>query len=206
MKHAGSAVARQFCLAIVVLLLTTLAHAGWSKQTRAIMGTEVLVELWHTDDSHARECSDRVFAEMQRINDLMSPYRSDSELSLINQDAAIRPVPVSSELYDLIEKSLEFSILSGGVFDITFASVGHHYDYRERKQPTSEEISSQLGNVNYRLLNLAGQKSALVSVRWKNQRNKSQNKNRQCRQRFKSVADIRYPAGCFQLVVPTGHD
>ncbi len=108
MTHRRFALARLCCLAIVVLVQATLAQAGWIKQTRTIMGTEVLVELWHADDQQASQCSQQIFAEMQRINDLMSPYRSDSELSLINQDGAIRPVPVSAELYDLIQKSLEF--------------------------------------------------------------------------------------------------
>ncbi len=155
--QARYTLARHLCLAFVLLLHTTISQAGWIKQTRAIMGTEVLVELSHTDAEQAQRCSERIFAEMQRVNALMSSYRADSELSAINQDAAIRPVSVSSELYALIEKSQAFSQLSGGVFDITYASIGHRYDYRQRQQPSQEEIIAALPIIDYRNLILGEQ-------------------------------------------------
>ncbi len=157
MRQARSALARHLCLASVVLLHTTLSFAGWSKQTRALMGTEVMVELWHDEDSRAQYCSQRIFTEIVRINALMSSYLADSELSAINRDGARRPVKVSAELFDLIEQSIEFSQLSAGVFDITYASIGHSYDYRQRRQPSANEISASLPRIDYRKLILRDQ-------------------------------------------------
>ncbi|MDJ0834163.1 MAG: FAD:protein FMN transferase [Gammaproteobacteria bacterium] len=136
---------------------TTISQAGWLKQTRAIMGTEVMVELWHADESQASDCSERIFSEMQRINELMSSYRADSELSAINRDGAIRPVKVSAELYDLIEQSVTISRLSAGVFDITYASIGYRYDYRQRLQPSDVEITAALPRIDFRKLILQDQ-------------------------------------------------
>jgi thiamine biosynthesis lipoprotein len=40
--------------------------------------------------------------------------------------------------------------MSGGAFDITYASVGYLYDYREHKHPTEAQIQAALPAVNWR--------------------------------------------------------
>ena len=118
------------------------------------MGTEVRVELWHEDAASARAAIGAVMDEMNRIDALMSPYKSNSELSRINREAAQKPVVITQEMFDLISRSLEFSKLSGGAFDITFSSVGYLYDYREHIKPSDAEIAKALPGVNYRHLQL----------------------------------------------------
>lgn len=147
----------QCWLFIVLTGLFNPVEADWFKQAQDIMGTRVSVELWSTDKPHAAHCADLVFAEMQRINALMSPYLEDSELSAINRDAAIKPVRVSAELYELILQSIQFSKLSDGAFDITFASIGHQYDYRLKLSPSAETIRQQLDRIDYRQLQLENQ-------------------------------------------------
>lgn len=136
-----------------LLLFTALpAGADWHSRAEAIMGTEVRVELWHEDDAAARAAIDAVMDEMRRIDALMSPFKPDSELSRINREAAQKPIVISQEMFDLIARSLEFSKLSGGAFDITFSSVGYLYDYREHIKPSDAEIAKALPGVNYRHL------------------------------------------------------
>lgn len=130
------------------------ARADWHSRVEAIMGTEVRVELWHEDVAAARAAIGAVMDEMHRIDALMSPYKPDSELSRINREAAQKPVVISQEMFDLISRSLDFSKLSGGAFDITFSSVGYLYDYREHIKPTDAEIAKALPGVNYRHLQL----------------------------------------------------
>ena len=145
-------------LTVTILLLSsffqTSVYADWFKADRAIMGTAIHVELWHTDKEVAEKNIQRVFDEMHRIDLLMSPYKKDSEVSLINKDATKHPVKISSELFNLIKKSLNISKLSNGAFDITFASVGYLYDYRKRQNPTKEEINERLKSINYRNIKL----------------------------------------------------
>jgi thiamine biosynthesis lipoprotein len=138
--------------AIILAVATGQANADWYKQSDAIMGTRILVELWHDDSDRARQCGDMVFTEMHRIDELMSPYKNSSQLSAINNNAAHAAVPVSSELHDLIEKSLTFSELSAGAFDITFSSIGYHYDYRNHLQPSEQTIEQKLDTINYKNL------------------------------------------------------
>jgi thiamine biosynthesis lipoprotein len=124
----------------------------WFSRDEAIMGTAIHVELWGDDALQAERAIDAVMAEMHRIDHLMSPYKSGSELSLINRDAARRAVPVGAELFGLIERSLHFSRLSDGAFDITFASVGHLYDYRQGVAPDAATLERARQAVGWRHL------------------------------------------------------
>ena len=52
-----------------------------------------------------------VEAEMRRIESVMSSYIEGSELSAVNRLSAYQPLILTSELYQLIQKSLYFSAL-----------------------------------------------------------------------------------------------
>ena len=126
----------------------------WFSRDEAIMGTAIHVELWSEDSTAAAEAIDAVMDEMHRIDALMSPYKESSELSRVNRDAARGPVRVCAELFDLLERSIAFSELSGGAFDITYASVGHLYDYRKRIRPSDEQLAAARDAIGYRHLQL----------------------------------------------------
>ncbi len=131
------------------------ASAGrWFSRDEAIMGTAIHVELWNDDRNVATQAIDAVMQEMHRIDRLMSPYKESSELSRINRDAAREPVEISTELFDLLARSVEFSHLSAGAFDITYASAGHLYDYRKRIRPTEAQLATAREAIGYRHLRL----------------------------------------------------
>ena len=135
---------------LLMLILPVAATADWYKQEQAIMGTRIAVEFWDEDKAHAEQCAEQVFSEMRRIDALMSPYKPNSELSRINQQAAGQAIQISEEMFKLLEKSLQMSQLSNGAFDITFSSVGHLYNYREGIKPSEEDIRQSLNSINYR--------------------------------------------------------
>ena len=116
------------------------------------MGTEISVQLWHDDAAKGQAAVEAVFSEMERINQLMSTYIEDSRISLINREAADRAVPAGNELYGLIVRSLDMSVLTHGAFDITFDSIGQHYDFRQRKRPDAATIEEGLDLIDYRLV------------------------------------------------------
>jgi thiamine biosynthesis lipoprotein len=118
------------------------------------MGTAIHVELWGDDRVVATAAIEAVMHEMHRIDALMSPYKESSELSRINRDAARAPVEISAELFDLLVRSIAFSELSAGAFDITYASAGHLYDYRRRIRPTDAQLSTAREAIGYRHLQL----------------------------------------------------
>jgi thiamine biosynthesis lipoprotein len=126
------------------------AFAAWFTAEEAIMGTAIKVELWDENEIHANQAIRAVMREMHRINDQYSPYRAESELSQVNRLAASEEVKISPELFELLQRSLEFSRLSDGAFDITFASVGYMYDYRKNVAPNEREITNALPAINFR--------------------------------------------------------
>ena len=136
-------------LSLILLAGAPQANAAWVEKTAPVMGTNVSVELWHPDEKIAAQLIQRVFDEMWRIDLLMSPFREQSELSRINRQAAKAPVKISQELFDLLQKANAFSRLSQGAFDITFASVGRLYDYREGIHPDQTHLDALLPKVNF---------------------------------------------------------
>jgi len=118
------------------------------------MGTEVSVYLWYDDVAKGTEAIAQVFAEVERIDALMSTYKEDSTISKINAEAASGPVAAGDELFQLILRSLDISILTLGAFDITYDSVGQYYDFREHLRPDQETIESDLDRIDYRLVKL----------------------------------------------------
>ena len=122
------------------------------------MGTRVSVELWHSDNEVARACSEKVFTEMRRIDALMSSYQGSSELSYINDNAAVAAIEISAEMMLLIKESIRFSELSQGAFDITYASIGYAYDYRKRQKPSDQSITQKLPAIDYHHIVINGNK------------------------------------------------
>lgn len=130
------------------------SNAEWFNAEEKIMGTLITVELWHEDPAVAEKAIAAVMKDMRRVEDLMSPYKGKSELYQLNHLAAKNAVPISAELFSLIEKSIEYSRLSQGAFDISFASVGRLYDFRQGISPGSSQLNDNLEAINYRLITM----------------------------------------------------
>ena len=142
---------RRFLLAVTLSAASnSLAHAEWLAREEAIMGTRIAVEVWHDDPAEATRAIDAVIAEMHRIDELMSTYKPESQLSRVNRDAPAGPVRVDAELARLVARALQFSEMSGGAFDVTYASVGYMYDYRAGVHPTDAQIAAALPAINWR--------------------------------------------------------
>jgi thiamine biosynthesis lipoprotein len=130
------------------------ASGGWFRREEAIMGTAIEVELFAADRAAAETAIAAVMAEMHRIDETMSPHKPTSELSRVNAGAAQAPVQVSAGMFGLLARALEFSRLSGGAFDITFAGAGHLYDYRAGIAPDAAALAAARPLVDWRHLQL----------------------------------------------------
>jgi len=145
---------------VLLLVLGTSAaysaavQAEWLYREEAIMGTRCAVELWATDRAAGNAAMEAVLADMRRIDLLMSTYKPDSEISRVNANAAREPVAVTAELFGLLQTAQQYSALSKGAFDITYASVGYLYDYRQHFHPDEKAIAAALPSVDYRQLKL----------------------------------------------------
>jgi thiamine biosynthesis lipoprotein len=127
------------------------AHAEWvNRITDGIMGTRITVELWSEDRPKAEAAIDAVLDEMRHIDESMSTYKPTSEVSLVNAKAADGPMHISKELFDLLVKAKEYSVITDGAFDITYASVGYMYNFPQHIRPNDAQIAEALPAVDYR--------------------------------------------------------
>lgn len=155
---------RFLCIPLLLLLASSV-QAKWHSDAQDVMGTRVSLTFWLEDDAKAAIALAAVMAEMHRIDQHFSPYIASSELSRANQQAVLatadKPLVISPELTRLIDKSLYYSRLTDGAFDITFASLARYYDYRKRLTPSEAQRAALLPAINYRLIHLDKQQRTL---------------------------------------------
>ena len=139
---------------VSILVFSSSAHADWVGDARPMMGTEVSVLFWHDDPVAGELLVEQVFDEAHRIDQLMSTYIEESRISDINRRAADEPVPAGGELFDLIRRSLDISVLTLGAFDVTYESVGQHYNFRDRQRPDAETIAEERKLISWKFVEL----------------------------------------------------
>lgn len=135
-------------------LCAGVSQAGWVSDTQSAMGTRIHVEAWSDDEAAATTVLQAVMDEMRRIDRTYSSYREDSELSRINANAASGWVPISAEFLEILQKCRYASQISGGAFDITYASVGRYFDYREGDRPDASQVDRAVQGIDYRYVEL----------------------------------------------------
>lgn len=121
---------------------------------RVVMGTFSRVVVIADSERAAKRCVEAAFETQRRIEELMSYHREDSELSRINRDAADKPVPVNPLTFEVLQKSVHFSKLSDGAFDVT---VGPLVDLWKAAgdanvPPTGEALVEARAKVGYEKL------------------------------------------------------
>jgi thiamine biosynthesis lipoprotein len=148
--HCARTALRCLSLLVAVLVSVPAARAEWVSREEAIMGTRIAVELWATDHAQGDALITRVMDEMRRVDELMSTYKPTSQVSRVNAEAATHPVVVEEDLFGLLQTALDFSRITEGAFDITYASVGYMYDYRRHIKPTDAQIARALPAISYK--------------------------------------------------------
>ena len=133
-------------------LVSPAAHGQWHERSADAMGTRVRVELWHAQADVADAALERVMAEMHRIDAAFSPYREDSELSVLNRRAPEGWVNISPELLNLLQISARMSQRTNGAFDVTYASAGRYYDFRAAKRPDAQQLDAAVEAIDYRFV------------------------------------------------------
>ncbi len=141
-------------LVVGLILGSAQLHAEWLSGNKKLMGTQVSVELWAEDRITGQAAIEAVFSEIERLDLMMNPWIPESELARINREASKSAVTTTAEIVEVVERALYYSKLSDGAFDISFASVGQYYDYREGKSPNEQELFEGRKNIDYRAIQL----------------------------------------------------
>ncbi|MFD2565437.1 FAD:protein FMN transferase [Aquimarina rubra] len=127
------------------------------------MGSDFDITVVAENNVTADQYIDIAVREIERIEKLISSWDSNSETSLINKNAGIRPVKVHQELFELIERSIQISKLTDGAFDISYASMDRiwKFDGSLKEMPTEEEIKASVSKVGYENIVLDKEKSTI---------------------------------------------
>jgi len=89
-----------------------------------VMGTFSRIVVLARDPVQAQACLDAAFAVQNQIDQTMSTYKPDSELSRVNREAYDHPVAVGDPTWTVLQKAREVGALSGGAFDVTVGPEG----------------------------------------------------------------------------------
>jgi len=122
------------------------------KKSCKLMGNHFELTVVANDEKWAYDKIDSGVAEIQRIERLLTTFSDDSETNLINQNAGIRPVVVSAETFDLIERSLRISLVTQGAFDITYGSIDKrlwNFDQQMTSLPDKETAKNMVRLINF---------------------------------------------------------
>lgn len=144
-----------------LIIAVTLFYISFKKRRveldsgyRMVMGTFARAVVIAKDPNTAETCIRAATITFMVVDTLMSDYKSDSDIGRANSEAAEKPVPVNELTYEVIKRSIEFSKLTGGAFDIT---VGPLVDlFRLEKKtgvaPSEELIDDAKSKVGYEKL------------------------------------------------------
>ncbi len=143
-----------FLIAVLFISILTQRPVELESSYRLVMGTFARVVVVAKDSGTARKCIEAAFTEIDRVDELMSDYKSDSEIGMVNQNAAEKAVQVSESTFDVLQRSVEFSKLTDGAFDITVGPLVDLFRAAKENQaaPDREQIEKAKSKVGYEKL------------------------------------------------------
>lgn len=128
-----------------------------AQRTQLHMGT--LVSVTVAED----KLSDEIFALFSDLDNRLSTYKRDSEISRLNRDLELN---VSEVTRNVLERSLEMYRLSDGAFDVTIGSVTHgvyRFGYDNEHLPSQKELQIAEKLVGSNQMSLEGNNIKLLS-------------------------------------------
>ncbi|OBS11555.1 thiamine biosynthesis protein ApbE [Elizabethkingia miricola] len=137
----------------ITLLLCTISISAQVQRSRLVtlMGSRFQITLVDKDSISAERNIDKAIAEITRIENLISEWRPETQISQVNQNAGIKPIKVDKEVFDLTKKGLYFSKLTDGAFDISIVAMDKiwKFDDSMNELPSEQAIKESVRNVGY---------------------------------------------------------
>jgi thiamine biosynthesis lipoprotein len=122
------------------------------KRTDLLMGNRFDLGVVGEDESLALEALEKAVQEIQRIEQLFTSYRPDSQVNLINAKAGEEPHKVDLEIIRLIERARKISELTQGAFDLSYGSLDKRFWNFDRKMtelPSEELAKTSIQLIDY---------------------------------------------------------
>jgi thiamine biosynthesis lipoprotein len=120
------------------------------------MGTTVRIVLYAPDEATAMKAAAAAFARIAELNRIMSDYDPESELMRLCKNAGKASVPVSLDLFRVLQESEKYGRLSDGAFDISIGPVVRLWRKARKtgEMPSADAIRAALESVDYRKIQL----------------------------------------------------
>lgn len=133
------------------------------QRTTTLMGSRFDITIVAQDSATAENHIDTIIAEVDRIENLISDWRPDTQVSEVNKNAGIKPVKVDPEVFALTERAIQLSKRTQGAFDISFAAMDRiwKFDGSMQTMPTTEAIKNSVDKVGYKNIILNRKKSTI---------------------------------------------
>lgn len=121
-----------------------------------LMGSRFDITIVDKDSASAEKNIEKVISEISRIENLISEWRPDTQISEVNRNAGIRPVKVDKEVFELTKRALYFSKMTDGAFDISIAAMDRiwKFDGSMEEMPSVEAIKKSIEKVGYQNIEL----------------------------------------------------
>jgi FAD:protein FMN transferase len=115
------------------------------------MGTMFDIVAYHASREEAERAVGRAMEEVVRLDQVMSHFKADSDLSRLVREGRRGAISVEPSLFEVIQESLMFSRRSSGKFDVTIAPLLRTWTNAraEGRNPTAGEISEARRCVGY---------------------------------------------------------
>lgn len=140
-------------VATALYLRPALADPSVQQASRTLMGTRVDMTVQADRGTDVPVAMTAAFAEMQRLNDMLSRYRIGNPVHALHLAAGLQAVPVAPEMLRVLQMAVQRSQHSQGAFDITVgAFTGWDFSQSGGMVPPAAEIARELPLVDYRQL------------------------------------------------------
>lgn len=137
-----------------ILLFFSICSFAQVQETKTVnlMGSVFQITIVDKDSSSAHENIDKVIAEIERIENLISEWRPETQISQVNKNAGIQPVKVDKEVFEITKKAIYFSEITKGAFDISIVAMEKiwKFDGTMEQLPSKQNIKKSIEKVNYK--------------------------------------------------------
>ena len=139
-------------LLLITFIISSISYGqNTFKKTLKLMGSRFEITVIATDEKQSNEYIHLATNEIKRIEKLISSWDKNSQTTTINQNAGMQPVKVDKELFNLIERAIQIAKLTGGAFDISYASMDRiwKFDGSMKEMPSVAAIKNSVSKVGY---------------------------------------------------------
>lgn len=142
----------RFVLAAAGVLGFCYAQQVQVRRAMTLMGSRFEITVVDQDSLSANRHIDRCVDEIERIENLISEWRTGTQVSEVNSNAGIRPVKVAQEVFELTKRGIYFSKQTQGAFDISIAAMDRiwRFDGSMDSMPSSDDVKKSVAKIGYR--------------------------------------------------------